>query len=1023
MSQVNKNVYPDVSSNSYSTSTLSLSGSNFQTYQQSGLEHSITYTASTNPRAPFRNATCSDMRSTDVVGQTFSSPPLPIQRIALAAGWPQNYGSDVCSVQQILNHPWDNNFSGNTLYSAYKWNAICGRIICTFYSNVTGNTINTNERYAATWKDFKDILHNNPSYNYVLESVWAADVKGGPPEGSRANPIKGVSLYKYPMKYWNSYSGWTPVTGEGFTYGSLRPSNIFSNAEHTVNGVQSNTANSPDMCWPIFNYGYGVGGGTFNAFTGSGAESQQINAKLVFGIDQDAPVHKYQDTVTDNYGYGISSAEMGVKSLINYIEEKAATLGIILFQDCKMSANPAGAPGSQSTGPDNKDISSIAAVFGHTDIFVPITDENGYFNGDFLIYGDDPTGTSAERMITGDKDTPFDDGASPVDPVTANGLNFIFEKGTGEDANYFLLNFGVEVTNSNANFYPTARGTVYPDLPGEHEGKRLVPFFGSPRYQPVLRWQSLRTLNNYSVPIKNITGLQENWLYNALEQDGFDFLYSGIERTYTWDKGNVNAAMRCLHWPIGIANTIDDWDTIGPVEAAADFGNWKSFPVLQQFSLGEVVSYMKTMEPGFENDDIYSELFLDFVNVDTGNVNATLSVDYSGLYNTGTDPNGSGSGGGSSSLSDNQWGNDDTDPRLNPSEVVNIPMVKPNLGPVGVFNKTYAINSNDLQQLADIISSTDDKVFNKVLEGLKMFGANPINALVDLRLYPYDVAQQLNISATKEIILGRYETGIHGVNLAGGSSVSILDLGEIYISEHYKSFLDYEPYTVINLYIPYIGTIELPPSQFMNKTASVRMVVDYTTGAALAVVYSNGIPIIFQNGVIGTSIAMTGDSAAAYANGIISNFLGAAGSAAGAIGSAIAKPTPGTIANAVTTGITSIANAVDSINETHFQQAGSASPCCNNCTPQKCYLSIARPMIAFQNDYDIVLYGEHIGYATQYTAVIQNLTGTGIYYGVLSEHDQVSANEPTPTAKEIDLIKQALNNGFFLRQSHLAPGS
>lgn len=608
----------------------------------------------------------------------------------------------------------------------------------------------------------------------------------------------------------------------------------------------------------------------------------------------------------------------------------------------------------------------------------------------------------------------------PTVPPSANGIEYIFNKSYGDDANYFLVNFGCFVQNSNANFYPTARNTDYPNLPGVWNGKRIVPFYGSPRYSPVLRWTSLRTQTDYELEIRDIVALNENYLYNALDQSGFDYYYNGVERVYNWDKGNVNAAIRCMRWLPG-QKEIDEWDAIGPVEAAQDFDNWKDFRIVQQFSLGEVVSYMKTLDPQFEDDDIYSELFLDFVNIETGNVNATLSLDYSALFGNGIDP--SGGGGGTGDNTNNQWDNDSTDPRLNPDEVINIPMVKPNLGPVGIFNKTYAINSNDLQQLADIISSTDDDVFDAVLDGLKMFGANPINALVDLRLYPYDVANQLNISATKEIILGRYETGIMGVNLAGGSSVSILDLGEIYIPEHYKSFLDYEPYTVLNLYIPYIGTVELPPSQFMNKTAGVRMVVDYTTGAALAVVYSNGIPIIFQNGVIGTSIAMTGDSAAAYANGIISNFLGAASSAAQAIGSAIAKPTPGTIANAVTTGITSVANALDSINETHFQQAGSASPCCNNCTPQKCYLTIARPVLAFQNDYDIILYGEHIGYATQYTTVIQNLPGTGIYYGVLSEHDQVSVNEPTPTAKEIDMIKQALNNGFFISQSHLSPNS
>lgn len=1014
MAQVNKTIYPDVSTGTYYTATKTISGSNFPNQLGIGLEKSITYTMSTNPRAPYNSLFYTHLTndSNNQLVEIYSQ----VQRIALLQGWPQAFGSDRCGSISYISNPWNENFtSSSPLYSAYKWNAIVGRLCCTWYVDPEGHTFtNSSNYYNGTWADFKSLVQQG-GHEYILVSVWVEVYGGG--LGTNVNDrrlagIKGMNLYKVPIYAWDAQNNYNMVHVDGFLYAPMRPMMNFGSVQY--NNFNSNGSNQADCCWPVYNYGYGISGASPDTFG-----YYDVRGRIIYGVDEDLVNSQY--TFAGDFGssghktFGISATAYGATNLINLIERKAACLGIIMYTNCHSQGDTAQIP-----------TDTVAHVFDRSDIICPIMTEDGYYNGDFITTAEEAPGTSAEALIGGDKDAPFDDGGGTVDPepeppTPTNGLTFTFEKGTGEDANYFLLNFGVAVSSAEANFYPTARGTVYPDLPGEYDGHRLIPFFGSPRYQPVLRWQSLRTLQNYEVPIKNIVGLQENWLYNALEQDGFDFLYSGVERTYTWDKGNVNSAMRCLHWPIGIANTIDDWDTIGPVEAAADYSTWKSFPVLQQFSLGEVVSYMKTMEPGFENDDIYSELFLDFVNVETGNVNATLSVDYSALYNTGTDPNGG--GGGSSSSADNQWGNDDTDPRLNPDEVINIPMVKPNLGPVGIFNKTYAINSNDLQQLSDIISSNDDDVFDEVLEGLKMFGANPINALVDLRLYPYDVAQQLNVSATKEIILGRYETGINGVNLAGGSSVSILDLGEIYISEHYKSFLDYEPYTVINLYIPYIGTVELPPSQFMNKTASVRMVVDYTTGAALAVIYSNGIPIIFQNGVIGTSIAMTGDSAAAYANGIIGNFLGAAGSAARAIGSAVAKPTPGTITNAVTTGITSIANALDSINETHFQQAGSASPCCNNCTPQKCYLTIARPVLAFQSDFDIILYGEHIGYATQYTAVIQNLTGTGIYYGVLSEHDQVAAGEPTPTAKEIDLIKQALNNGFFLSQSHLGPNS
>lgn len=1011
MAQVNKTIYPDGSSTTYYTTTHNLSGSNFpSSFYDTGLDHSITYTASTNPQAPYRTAISCDMQDTDAY--KYRSYPSTIQRLAIAYAWPQNFGSDVCSVQQILNHPWDANYNAsNVLYSAFQWNGICGRILCTFYEG----SVDYNNRYKATWKDFKDIIRANPGNQYYLESVWAADVKGGNPSGRRDLPIKAVPLYKYAMRWWNFYENREETTGSNFVYCCLRPQALWANGQgHMINNVQDNNGNSPDMCWAIYNNGYGLGGYTADAFgTGRGSTSQQINGKLVFGVDQGVSDTTYLVANSNGaYTYAINVNTMGVENTIDYIEQKAACLGIILFQDCKAPGSTTGDPGVSGAGPDNKDISSLQAVFGHTDIFVPITDENGYFNGDFLVYGDDPTGTSAETMILGDKDTPFDDGAGTVDPEppSATGIEFIFTQGTGDDANYFIMNFGCAVHDSNANFYPTARGTSYPDLPGVWNGKRIVPFYGSPRYSPVLRWTSLRTNVEYELEIRDIVALNENYLYNAVDNGGWGYwYYTGVETVYNWDKGNTSAAIRCLRWLPG-EKEIDEWDQIGPQEAAQDFDNWKDFRIVQQFSLGEVVNYMKSLDPSFEDDDVYSELFLDFVNLETGNVNATLSLDYSDLFETGVDPNGGGGGGGNTN---NQWDNDSTDPKLNPDEVINIPMIRPNLGPVGVFNKTYAINSNDLQQLSDIISSTDDDVFDAVLDGLKMFGANPINALVDLRLYPYDVANQLGIGSTKEIILGRYETGIYGANMAGGGSVSILDLGKIYVPEKFGSFLDYEPYTVLQLYIPYIGTVELPPALFMKRTVSVRMVVDYTTGAALAVVYSNGIPMIFQSGVIGTSISMTGDNAAQYANGIIGNFLGAAGSAAKAIGSAIAKPTPGTIANAATTAITSVANALDSINETHFQQAGSASPCCNNCTPQQCYLTISRPVPILSEDTEQGWYGQINGFATEEVKQIRNI-GVGIVYAKLGYFATLGANEPKATQKEVELITNALNNGFYV---------
>ena len=84
--------------------------------------------------------------------------------------------------------------------------------------------------------------------------------------------------------------------------------------------------------------------------------------------------------------------------------------------------------------------------------------------------------------------------------------------------------------------------------------------------------------------------------------------------------------------------------------------------------------------------------------------------------------------------------------------------------------------------------------------------------------------------------------------------------------------------------------------------------------------------------------------------------------------------------------------------------------------PQQCHILIARPQLIFDEGYEMGIYGTNIGYATAFTKTISQLTPGGIYYGILPEHIGIGTayGEPTPTAKEIDMIKQALNNGFYI---------
>ena len=530
---------------------------------------------------------------------------------------------------------------------------------------------------------------------------------------------------------------------------------------------------------------------------------------------------------------------------------------------------------------------------------------------------------------------------------------------------------------------------------------------------PIIRFTSPVDGTEYSVRVDQLKGLQSGFIQTIP-----NFSVPVMEATNA--VFSLSKELKVLPWLASYQALQGAYEQHEVRDAS--FSVMKPIINSARTSLSDLIDYFSSLNPNFTPNDIYTKIYMDYPEYiqstgDLGPIMGTRELDFSSLYETGIDPRTDSGKPTPGSSWDPLPGheNDDTSPNLNPSPTNHIDLNQPILTPYGMFNRTYALTASRVNELGDLLSTTDDNVYDAILNGLKMFGAKPMDAIIDLRLYPFDVlnASQQPIIA-ENIILGRYNTNIDGVSLHGNSS--ILDLGSIYIKPKFNSFLDYEPYTTIRLYIPYIGTVELAPSIYMGRTVSVRLVIDYITGASTAIIYANGLPMTYQQGIVGISIAMTGDNASAYANGIVSNLVGAVGSAAKAVSGALI---PGMEGNAVKNGVGALTELFDmgnSINDVKFQQAGSSSPAAGMYLPQKCHVMIARPDPVFKegtNDYG--MYGYNIGYATAYTATINELQNTpGIFYGVLTRHSGAAANEPTPTEKEVDMIKQTLNNGFYI---------
>lgn len=320
----------------------------------------------------------------------------------------------------------------------------------------------------------------------------------------------------------------------------------------------------------------------------------------------------------------------------------------------------------------------------------------------------------------------------------------------------------------------------------------------------------------------------------------------------------------------------------------------------------------------------------------------------------------------------------------NPDNTVNeIELSSPKVSPVNAFSKYYAVNLTNIRNLADWLYNTDDSIFEGIINGLKLYGENPIEGLVSLRMYPFRVPYLFN-TVSDTIQVGRVNSGISALALTD-QKTAVFDMGEAFFTQKYQNFLDLSPYTELQLYLPYCGTIDISPTDVLGKRISVKYIVDITTGACTAVVYFDNMPFIYKNGTIGVNISMTATNNAQFANSVLSSSLSLAGS--------VLQQNP----------LASAENALQLATsaKTTFQKSGSSSSAIGNWLPQNCYFIISRPLAEIPENY-----GHTVGYMCMDDMTISQCDGFTICRNV-------DTTGIPCTETERQLIQNILQSGFF----------
>lgn len=272
----------------------------------------------------------------------------------------------------------------------------------------------------------------------------------------------------------------------------------------------------------------------------------------------------------------------------------------------------------------------------------------------------------------------------------------------------------------------------------------------------------------------------------------------------------------------------------------------------------------------------------------------------------------------------------------------------------------------------------------------KKIFADPIDAILGLSIVPVAVPD----GGVRPIAVGNLLTDVN-MNVASQQYIE-LQCGTLNVNEFWSSYLDYDPYTKAEIYLPYCGVHQLSVDDVMNKTIEVRYHIDILSGSCCAYVKC-GDSVLYQFvGQCSSSIPI--------ASGDFSEIVNSALNAALAIGSAIATSGAGVpLATALHTAgaAGAAASAAVNIQKEKIQKSGSLSGTGGMLAIQKPYLILTRPRQAHpanQNHYT--------GYPSFITEDLSGLSG-------YTEIEEIHLENVPATDSELNEIVTLLESGVI----------
>lgn len=293
------------------------------------------------------------------------------------------------------------------------------------------------------------------------------------------------------------------------------------------------------------------------------------------------------------------------------------------------------------------------------------------------------------------------------------------------------------------------------------------------------------------------------------------------------------------------------------------------------------------------------------------------------------------------------------------------------------FITLFAPTAQELHNLATYMWSDlfDVNTFKKIF-------ADPMQAILGLSIVPVNIP----VIASRPVKVGNISTDVN-LGVAGSQYIEV-DCGTLDIKEFWGAYLDYDPYTKAEIYLPYIGTHPLAVDDIMGKPVHVVYHVDILSGACCAYVKCGGSVLYSFVGQCASSIPITGDNWTNVINGALS--------IAGSIGTMVA--TGGASAPTAIPGIA--ATAINSFKPT-VEKSGAMGGTGGLMGVQTPYIILTRPRQALPRDQD-----KYTGYPSYITENLADLEG-------YTEVEHIHLENVPATESELSEIETLLKSGVI----------